>query len=113
MKFPKQVRVFNNGVIALADSPRWGKLVRRQIAVLTYTGRRSGRVFSTPLSYQRSGDELRIRVALPDAKSWWRNFQGDGAPLSMRLDGVEHAGQGVARRDERGRVTVVVRLDNP
>jgi hypothetical protein len=47
---------------------------------------------------------------MPDAKSWWRNFLGDGAPLTVRLDGIERAGHAVAQRDDRGHVTVRVRL---
>jgi hypothetical protein len=40
--------LLNAPVTALATSPRFGKLVNRNIAVLTYTGRRSGRTFSHP-----------------------------------------------------------------
>ena len=78
---------------------------------VTYTGRRSGRTFSIPVAYRRRGDEnIDIGANLPDAKTWWRNFLGDGAPLSVTLDGVERAGHGVAHRDDKGRVTVRVRL---
>jgi hypothetical protein len=48
---------------------------------------------------------------MPDAKTWWRNFLGAGAPLSMQLKGVDRAGHAVARRDPKGQVTVSVRLD--
>jgi hypothetical protein len=48
---------------------------------------------------------------LPDAKTWWRNFVGDGAPISLRLDGADRMGHAVAHQDEKGRVTVRVRLD--
>jgi hypothetical protein len=47
---------------------------------------------------------------MPEAKNWWRNFIGDGAPLSVRLNGVERIGHAVAQRDASGRVTVQVRL---
>ena len=102
--------LFNAPVKAIATSRRFGGIVSRNIAILTYTGRRSGRSFSIPVAYRRSGDDLEIAANMPDAKSWWRNFLGDGAPLSVRLDGVERAGHAVARRDEQGRVTVRVRL---
>jgi hypothetical protein len=78
--------------------------------MLTYTGRRSGRTFSIPVGYRRSGDEINIAVSMPDAKTWWRNFLGDGGPVTLRLDGTERPGQAVAQRDEEGRVTVTVRL---
>ncbi|MGM1059934.1 hypothetical protein [Saccharothrix sp. Mg75] len=101
----------NGRVVALWSSPRWGRYVSRYITVVTYTGRRSGRTFSTPVAYRRAGDTVAIRVVMPDAKTWWRNFTGDGGPLSLRLGGADRAGHAVARRDGKGRVTVVVRLD--
>ena len=56
-------------------------------------------------------DVVTIRVMMPDAKSWWRNFAGDGAPHTLDLDGTGRTGQAVARRDSKGRVTVTVHLD--
>ena len=104
--------LLNAPVAAIAASPRFGKALRRSnIALVTYTGRRSGRTFSIPVAYRRRDDEnIDIGANLPDAKTWWRNFLGEGAPLSVTLDGVERAGHGVAHRDDKGRVTVRVRL---
>jgi hypothetical protein len=101
----------NAPVAALANSPRLGRLVNRNIAMLTYSGRRSGREVSIPVSYRRDGGEVTINVNMPDAKTWWRNFVGSGGPLTLRLEGHEKAGHAVAERDEKGRVTVKVRLD--
>lgn len=101
---------FNAPVAALAASPRWGGLVNRNIALLSYTGRRSGRRFDIPVAYRRTGDRVIIGVNLPEAKTWWRNFGGDGGPLTLRFDGTDHPGHAVADRDQNGRVTVTVRL---
>jgi F420H(2)-dependent quinone reductase len=109
--FLRAAPLFNGPVEAMVNSRLLGRFVGRSIAVLTYTGRRSGREITIPVSYRRSGDDVRIAVAMPDAKTWWRNFTGDGAPLSVRLDGVDRAGHAVAQRDPSGRVTVDVRLD--
>jgi hypothetical protein len=102
--------IFNAPVAALAASPRLGKMLRRNITLISYTGRRSGRTFSIPVAYRRRGDEIEIIPNMPDAKTWWRNFLGDGAPMSLTLDGIEQSGHAVAHRDENGRVTVRVRL---
>jgi hypothetical protein len=104
--------LFNAPVARVARSPRFGGLVNSNIAMLTYTGRRSGRRFSIPVAYRRSGDDVEISVNMPDAKTWWRNFLDNGGPLTLRLDGRERAGDAVATRDEKGRVTVTVRLIN-
>ncbi|MDV3126612.1 hypothetical protein M1247_16945 [Mycobacterium sp. 21AC1] len=102
--------LFNAPVAAVATSPRLSRLVNRNIAILSYTGRRSGRNFSMPVAYRRTGDEVTIAVAMPDAKTWWRNFLGDGSPLTLRLDGTDRTGHAVAKRDDKGRPTVTVRL---
>jgi hypothetical protein len=77
-----------------------------------YSGRRSGRRFSIPVAYRRTGDEVTISVNMPEAKTWWRNFLGAGGPLTLRLDSMERTGHAVAKCDEKGRVTVTVRLTN-
>lgn len=106
----RSVQVFNRFVARLTVSPWLGRLVGRGIAMLTYTGPKSGRTFTLPIGYRRTADGILITVAMPDSKTWWRNFLSDGGPLSVRLDGVDRAGHAVARRDERGRVTVAVRF---
>lgn len=103
--------LFNAPVAALARSPRWGRLVGGSIAMVTYTGRRSGRTVTLPVGYHRRGDDVMIAVAMPDAKTWWRNFLGDGGPLALQLNGRERTGHAVAERGAQGRVSVRVRLD--
>lgn len=104
--------LLNAPVAALARCPGFDKLVNRNITMLTYTGRRSGREYSIPVAYRRSGDDVIVNANMPEAKTWWRNFVGGGAPLTLRLDGTERVGHAVANRDEKGRVTVTVRLVN-
>jgi hypothetical protein len=104
--------LFNAPVAAVANSPLLGRLVNRNIALLTYSGRRSGRTFSIPVAYRLAGEEVVIGVGMPEAKTWWRNFLGDGGPLTLQLDQTDHAGHAVASRDEKGGVTVRVRLDS-
>ncbi len=104
------VRRVNRWVVGLRDAPLVGKLVRRGITVVTYTGRKSGRTFTTPVGYRREGDVVEIRVMMPDAKTWWRNFNGDGGLLTLELDGVQRTGHATSHRDDKGRVTVRVRL---
>ncbi|PKW14909.1 nitroreductase/quinone reductase family protein [Saccharopolyspora spinosa] len=102
----------NARVFALRASPRWGRWVSRYLTVVTYTGRRSGRTFSTPVAYRRTADVVWISVSFPDSKTWWRNFLGTGGPISLHLDDANRSGHAVAHRDERGRVAVTVRLDD-
>jgi hypothetical protein len=105
------IGVFNSRVMTLAESPRWGRLVNRYITSISYVGRKSGRQFTLPIGYRRDGGRVTIPVSMPDQKVWWRNFLGAGAPLSIRLDGIDRTGHAVATRDGRGRVSVAVALD--
>jgi hypothetical protein len=93
----------------MTRSPLLSRLVGRVFAIVTYTGRRSGKRVSLPVGYRRCDDELLIGVAMPDAKTWWRNFLGEGGPVTVTLDGRERAGHAVATRDDGG-VTVRVQL---
>lgn len=102
--------VFNAPIAALANCRRFGRLLDRNITMLTYTGRRSGRTFSVPVSYRRLGNDVVIAVGMPEAKTWWRNFVNAGGPVTLRFEGADHAGHAVAKQDEKGRVTVTVRL---
>jgi hypothetical protein len=102
-------RVVNLAVQPLAAAGRLG----RSMTVVSYTGRKSGRRFSLPVAYKRSGDELTITVEMPGQKAWWRNFLGEGGPMEIRVEGTDRTGHAVARPGDRGRVTVLVRLDQP
>ncbi|MDT5250856.1 MAG: hypothetical protein QOJ28_3490 [Mycobacterium sp.] len=105
--------LLNVPVAAIVSSPLLGGMLRRNIALITYTGRRSGREFTMPVAYRHRGDAIEIAANLPDAKTWWRNFLGEGAPMTLRIDGTPRAGHALAHRDGTGRVAVTVRLDAP
>ena len=109
--FQRIAAAANSVVRPLVLSPRWGRLVDGRMTVITYAGRRSGNTFTTPVAYKRDGDEVTIKVALPDRKKWWRNFVDHDGPISVRLQGVERRGRATAVRDSRGNVRVNIVLD--
>jgi hypothetical protein len=59
----------------------------RWFAVLAWSGRKTGRRYSTPLSYVREGATAYITTG----DKWWRNLTG-GAPVTMRIAGQWHNG---------------------
>lgn len=109
--FGPTARVVNGLVVWLAGAPVIGPLVGKQIVSISYVGRKSGKTFTTPVAYRRTGDEVAIPVGMPDTKTWWRNFSGTGAPITLQFDDGERRGHAVSSRDDRGRVSVTVRLD--
>jgi hypothetical protein len=56
------------------------------------------------------GDQVTVEVGWPGRKVWWRNLR-DGAPVRMRLRGVERTGHARAHGDAGTGVTVRVELD--
>jgi hypothetical protein len=104
------VNLFNAGATALAEAPVVGRFVKSYITTISYVGRKSGKTFSLPIGYRRTGDTISIRVGLPDQKAWWRNFLGTGAPMTIQLVDGERSGHAVATRDDGGRVTVTLQL---
>ena len=106
------VRIVNGVAVGLIKAPILGNLIGRGLVVVRYVGRRSGKTFEIPVGYRRTGDALVIGVASPDAKNWWRNFLGEGGPITLvDLDGADRTGHAVADRDDNGRVRVTVQLD--
>ncbi|HJT93356.1 MAG TPA: hypothetical protein VJ777_15710 [Mycobacterium sp.] len=110
--FDSPIVGFVNKLFAgLINAPVVGAFVRRGLINIRYVGRRSGNTVETPVGYRRSGDKIVINVASPDAKNWWRNFLGEGGPITLlKLDGADRNGHAVADRDDKGRVKVTVTL---
>jgi hypothetical protein len=106
------VQGLNRGVSALTRAPGIGPLIGGSITDISYVGRKSGRRITTPVSYRRQGAQITIAVSMPGQKTWWRNFLGEGGPISLRLDGAQRDGHAVTQRDENGKVTVLVQLDD-
>ncbi len=101
----------NKLFVALIDAPVIGPVVRRGMINIRYVGRRSGKTIETPIGYRRKADGIVINVMSPDSKTWWRNFLGDGGPITLlKFDGQDRTGHAVATRDAKGRVSVTVTL---
>jgi F420H(2)-dependent quinone reductase len=102
-------RAVNPFVKTVLRSPAHG-LLSGHLALITVTGRRSGRTFTFPVGYHVDGERVTIPVEWPERKRWWRNLR-DGAPVQLRLRGVRRSGTAQAHGDERSGVTVEVELD--
>jgi hypothetical protein len=75
------LRLLNPIMRFLLESPvHWP--LSRWFAVLAWTGRQSGRRYTTPVSYVRDGSTAFVTTG----DRWWRNLRG-GAPVAMRVGG--------------------------
>jgi len=102
-------RTANPLVKAVLSSPLH-PMLSRDLALITVTGRRSGRRYTFPVGYNQDGDRIRVNVGWPERKSWWRNLT-DGGRVEMRIRGQRRAGHARVHGDERTGVTVEVQLD--
>jgi deazaflavin-dependent oxidoreductase (nitroreductase family) len=58
--------------------------------LVSVTGRRSGKRYTTPVNYHRQGDRLTV-ISLRD-RTWWRNLRG-GAEVGVHLRGQARRGR--------------------
>jgi len=98
---------FNPVLVWLLRSPfHW--LASGRVMLITYTGRRTGRRITIPVSYQQSASEISVTVGMHMQKQWWRNLITE-SPVELQLRGRRV--QATARAIPEGNtVVVLVRL---
>jgi F420H(2)-dependent quinone reductase len=77
---------FVNPLVRMILRSRAHRLLSSSLALLTYTGRTSGRHYSLPVMYTERTGELVVFAGRPREKKWWRNFLV-GAPVQILLRG--------------------------
>lgn len=83
---PTMPPYLNKAMKFVLRSPIHG-VVSKQIMLITFTGRKSGKTYTTPVSYSQHGDQVHVF----SHASWWKNLRG-GAPVTMRIRGREVQG---------------------
>jgi deazaflavin-dependent oxidoreductase (nitroreductase family) len=76
---------FNPIMKSLLRSPLHS-LVSKNMMLMTYTGRKSGKSYTTPMNYFILGESL--YTTSTRERVWWRNLRG-GAEVTLQLQGKE------------------------
>jgi deazaflavin-dependent oxidoreductase (nitroreductase family) len=76
-------------------SPLHG-MVSNYLTLITFTGRKSGKTYTTPVSYFQKDHQ----VCVFTHANWWKNLQG-GAPVTLRLRGKEVKGNAESIPDDK------------
>jgi deazaflavin-dependent oxidoreductase (nitroreductase family) len=97
MRLPEPLFVLINPAMRLLLRSPLHFLVSGSLMLIGFTGRRSGRRYSTPVRYVRAGGV--IRCFTTKDTQWWRNLRG-GAEVSLRLRGRELPCRAVAIDDD-------------
>ena len=72
-------------------------IMSRRLLLITFTGRKTGKQFTTPISYLRDGDVLLIGVG----GSWWKNLR-NGGKVQVRVRGRSYTGVTEVVTDKAG-----------
>lgn len=77
----------NRMMATLLRTPGVQRILGKAVALITITGRRTGREITFPVSYARDGDDVLITTKA--FRTWWRNLQ-DHPQITLRLAGRDH-----------------------
>ncbi len=78
--------IVNSAMKFVLRSPVHG-MVSKTTLLITFTGSKSGKSYTTPVSYSRQGDKVYIFTHA----NWWKNLRND-TPVTMRIQGREVQG---------------------
>ncbi len=84
------VRLGNLFVGALLHSP-FHRVLGAHLALVTVTGRRSGRRYTTPVNVQPEGE--RLWIVSSRGRTWWRNLRR-GGPVELLWRGCRYQARG-------------------
>jgi deazaflavin-dependent oxidoreductase (nitroreductase family) len=78
--------IVNRTMKFILRSPLHG-MVSKTVLLITFTGRKSGKTYATPVSYSQEGNQVHIFTHA----TWWKNLRSD-TPVSIRIRGRELQG---------------------
>ena len=106
---------YNSIMEWLLKSPMHGAFSKNMMLV-SYTGRRSGQEYATPVNYWQvnDGDEGILLTTSKPERVWWRNLRGD-RPVVLQLRGISMNAFGtvVEEFSEKIRLFGVLFTQNP
>ena len=74
-------------------------IVSKTVLLITFTGRKSGKTYTTPVSYSQNGDQVYVFTHA----DWWKNLHS-GASVSLLIQGRELQGLAEAVAEDKGAV---------
>lgn len=78
--------IVNQAMKFVLRSPVHG-MVSKNVLLISFTGRKSGKIYTTPVSYSQYDDQVIIFTHA----AWWKNLRND-APVTLCIRGQEHQG---------------------
>ena len=91
---PKIMFKLMNPLMKLLLNSPFHQGMSKRVMVLSFTGRKTGKHYSTPVAYVREGDHVIVVTYSP----WWKNFK-EPASVQMRIQGKNVSGTAVFVND--------------
>jgi deazaflavin-dependent oxidoreductase (nitroreductase family) len=88
----------NSAMKFVLRSPLHG-MVSKTVLLISFTGRKSGKTYTTPVSYSQDRDQVTIFTHA----DWWKNLRG-GAPVTLRIRGRDLRGVAEPVAEDKGAV---------
>ncbi len=105
LKPEREVPALVNAAMKLVlKTPGLQAIVGKTVALITVTGRRSGRRYTTPVSYTRAGDT--VTIVTRRSRAWWRNL-GERPEVELRLRGKDVPGRVKVIADQEALVPII------
>jgi hypothetical protein len=72
-------------------------MIGQGVALLSFKGRKTGKPYTIPVSYQREDDV--VTIITKRQRNWWRNFESS-KDVELRLAGREYIGEAEIEPDD-------------
>ncbi len=102
---PRPIRILVNAIVTAILRSRWHGIRSNRLLLLTFTGRKSGKAFTTPMRYVQEGDTVQMTVVYP----WWKNLIGQPT-VRVLLRGDMRTGTAEVFPEKDGEVVVKIHL---
>ncbi|HMA35056.1 MAG TPA: nitroreductase/quinone reductase family protein [Chloroflexia bacterium] len=102
---PRPARILANTIVTTILRSPWHSLRSDRLLLLTFTGRKSGKTFTTPLRYAQEGETLLLTVLYP----WWKNLVAE-ATVRVLLRGEMRTGTAAVLPEHDGEVVIQIHL---
>ena len=106
MKLPEPLFAVINPMMRMILRSPFHALCSRSLMLITFTGRNSGRQYTTPVRYLRIGTTVRCFTS--SQNQWWKNLRG-GADVVLRIEGVDRPYHAIAIDEDPDTIRAALR----
>lgn len=97
----------NSIMSTILRTPLLHRLVSKRLALLSFSGRKSGHHYDIPVGYSRQGNT--VTILTKRFRTWWHNFQ-ESVPIDVWVEGKKLHGKVKAITDEATIVPIMAKF---